>query len=318
MLNYTFAELLTVFFHLHQDLENRKTQADLARALQVSRRTVTGWFAGDYTPRTPEVVEQLAHVLCLTAFQADLLFYAVNPAWVKYGTPRALLETAEVVRYREAPAAQQPDLRQAVPSLAHIERDWQISFADTFATNYQRWGVGTKHNGMGHLERRMEEQRYVLTLQNQYHEDVFMGGDSNCFAPAIYYLTVKTRLVQGATEADGYGLLFEEINDECYALLRVREKLRRASVVQTFNGGDKSTVYLRQVATPALHPQTWNKLAILAIHTDHWFYINDTLIGHHAIARLPTSRLDVGIIAASQHQVICHFQDFRVYIPPAA
>jgi transcriptional regulator with XRE-family HTH domain len=204
MPNYTFAELLTIYFHLQNNLEARKTQADLAAAAGVSRRTVSGWFAGDYVPRTPEVVERLAAALCLTAFQADLLFYAVDPTWVKYGTPPAVLQTAEVIRYRETAVAQSTQPRQTIPSLAQIEQDWVIVFEDTFETNYQRWGVGVKRNGMSELTRTLSDKRYRLCLQNQYHEDVFMGGDSACFAPEIYYFTVQAQLAQGASAADGW------------------------------------------------------------------------------------------------------------------
>jgi hypothetical protein len=111
--------------------------------------------------------------------------------------------------------------------------------------------------------------------------------------------------------------MFEEISDECYAIMRIREKLRRASVVQTFTGGDKSTVYLRRVPVPSLYLLALNQLAILAIHQEHWFYINDALVGHCVIPRLPYTRLDVGIVAGSQQQVVCQFQEFRVLALPA-
>ena len=152
MLNYTFAELLTVYFHLHQDLETRKTQTELATAIGVSRRTLAGWFAGDYLPRTPDLIERLANALCLTAFQADLLFYAVNPAWVKYGTPATVLAQAEVIRYREQEDEPRP-LPQAAPSLAQIEATWRPHFRENFTSNYQRWGVGHKRNGICRIER---------------------------------------------------------------------------------------------------------------------------------------------------------------------
>ena len=124
MSKYTFSELLTCFYHLHQDLENRKTQAQLADLLQVNRRTITNWFSGNYVPRKPEMIETLARALCLTAFQADLLFYAVDPAWVKYGTPAAVLEAAEIVRYREEDIKYQRDRPEPIPSSAQIEREW--------------------------------------------------------------------------------------------------------------------------------------------------------------------------------------------------
>lgn len=315
MLNYTFADLLNIFFRLQQDDSRCKTQNDLARELKAGRRTVAGWFTGDYTPRSPEVIEQIAHILCLTAFQADLLFYAVNPKWVKYGTPRTILEATEIVRYREENITQ-PQV-QTVPSPAQIESEWSLLIADQFESNYGRWGVGYKENGICRIERSINDKRYTLTLQNQYHEDVFMGGDGSFLAPAIYYFTVKARMMQGDTEDDGYGLMFEEISDECYAFFRIREKRRRISVAQTFNGGDKAKVYLRQLPAPSLRMQETNKLAILAIHQDHWFYVNDILVGHAVIPRLSISRLDVGITAGYQQKVVCAFQDFRVYVPAA-
>ena len=314
MLNYTFAELLTVYFHLHQDLETRKTQAEMAAAIGVSRRTLAGWFAGDYLPRTPDLIERLANALCLTAFQTDLLFYAVNPAWVKYGTPGAVLAQAEVIRYREQEDEPRP-LPQATPSLAQIEATWRPHFRDDFTSNYQRWGVGYKHNGICRIERAMANGRYGLTLQNEYHEDVFMGGDSNCFAPPIYYLSVRAQLVQGDHEADGYGLLFEAINDECYAFFRVRETMRRVSVVQTRNGGDDANVYLRQLPAPSLQGGQPNKLAILALHDEHWFYVNDQLVGHQILPRLGVARLDVGVAAGVGQQVVCEFSEFQVVAP---
>lgn len=316
-MNYTFADLLNIFFRLHQDTLQRKTQDDLANELKISKRTVVGWFAGDYAPRSPELVEKLARLLCLTAFQADLLLYSVKPEWVKYGTPLAVLEAAEILRYREEEIEYTKQAVKTVPAIAQIEREWSLVFEERFATNYQRWGVGVKSNNIGRIERTIQDQRYVLTLENQYHEDVFMGGDSNCLAPPIYYATVTAEMRQGETEADGYAIFFEEINDECNAMFRVREKLRRASVVQTFDGSDKYNVYLKQVAAPSLRPKEKNKLAILAIHEDHWFYLNDALVGEHVIPRLPRARLDVGIIAGIQQQVVCHFYNFCVYVPPA-
>lgn len=315
MSNYTFAELLTVFFHLHQDLETRKTQAELAAAIGVSRRTIASWFAGDYLPRTADLVEQLANALCLTTFQADLLFYAVNPLWVKYGTPATLLTEAEVIRYREQ-EDETPSLPKATPSVARMESTWHTAFCDQFVSNYQRWGVGHKDSGICRIERSMHNGYYQLTLQNDYHEDVFMGGDSNCFAPPIYYLSVQAKLVQGMDKADGYGLMFEAINDECYAFLRVREQMRRISVVQTQNGGDNAMVYLRQLPAPSLQPNRFNKLAILALHDEHWFYVNDRLIGHQVLARLPVARLDVGIAAGMGQQAVCEFTAFSVLVPP--
>lgn len=315
MPNYSFADLLNIFFYLHQDSAKKKTQAELADIVQVSRRTMANWFAGIYIPRSPEMVERLAYALCLTSFEADLLFYSVNPSWIKYGTPRQTLELAEVIRYREVDVRPDQVELQPVISMVQIEREWSLAHHDTFISNHYRWGIGTKDNGMCQLERRMQNGIYILSVQNRFHEDVFMGGDSSFLAPAIYCFIVKARMSQGDTQDDGYGLMFEEISDECYAVFRIREKLRKASVVQTFDGGNNFTVFLRQVPASAIRPKDTNHLAVLAIHQDHWFFVNEALVGHCLIPRLSCARLDVGIIAGTQQQVVCQFQDLRIYVP---
>ena len=125
----------------------------------------------------------------------------------------------------------------------------------------------------------------------------------------------RAQLVQGDHEADGYGLLFEAINDECYAFFRVRETMRRISVVQTRNGGDDANVYLRQLPAPSLQGGQPNKLAILALHDEHWFYVNEQLVGHQVLPRLAVARLDVGVAAGVGQRVVCEFGDFRVVVP---
>jgi len=98
---YTFSELLTIFFHLQKYHADIQTQGEFATAIESSRRTVAGWFAGDYAPRSADKIEQIAHLLCLTPLQTDLLLFSVNSEWIKYGTPRAKLESAKIIRYLE-------------------------------------------------------------------------------------------------------------------------------------------------------------------------------------------------------------------------
>jgi hypothetical protein len=175
-----------------------------------------------------------------------------------------------------------------------------------------------KRNGMSELTRTLSDKRYRLCLQNQYHEDVFMGA----IRPVLRRKSIISPCRRSSCKARvrrmaGYGLMFEALSDECYAFLRIREQQRRVSLVQTWNGGNTAAVYLRRVPAPALRPQAVNKLAVLAIHNEHWFFINGTLVGHQVIPRLPYTRLDVGIVAGAQQQVVCEFQAFRVVAPPA-
>lgn len=315
MSKYTFAELLNIFFHLRQDPEAKKTQNDLAREIGIAVRTINHWFQGTYLPRNPTHVERLARGLGLSCFQADMMLYSINPEWVRYGTPPEVLGAAEVVRYREEDIPYQTNGEQLVPSIAQIENDWSLVFADKFESNHQHWGIGHKNDGTGAIQRCMSDGRYILSLKSHFHGGVFMGGDSHCFAPDVYYFSVYAQLIERATDNDGYLAIFEELSDGCHAIFRVREPQMQASVVQTLNGGESFTVYIRRHQAPSIRPGEMNKLAILAIHQDHWFYINNYLIGQCTIPRLSRSRLDVGVVADSEQPVVCHFRDFRVYVP---
>jgi DNA-binding XRE family transcriptional regulator len=315
--NYTFADLLHIFFALRLDHDRIRTYDDLAHAVGVSRRTITGWFAGDYTPRQPDIVVRLAQAFSLSQVQADLLCYAVHPTWVRYGTPEQVLKTLELVRYNEQVLSYPMANSDVPPAIHDIEREWRSVFEDHFERNSNRWGLGVKDDGACRIERSMDDGQLCLTLQNYFHDTAFMGADSACFAPPIYYLTVHAQMLQGSTEEDGCALIFEEISDSCLAIFRLRENLQQASVVQTFDGTTHFNIHLNRVSAPSLRPRAANKIAILAIHNDYWFYINNMLVGQCAIPRLPRTRLDVGVAAGVQQRITCCFEDFRVRVPRA-
>jgi hypothetical protein len=106
--------------------------------------------------------------------------------------------------------------------------------------------VGIKSNGVSLLERRLENKSYILSMQNQFHEDISMGGDSACPSPEVYYMRVNAKMIQGDTDDDGYSLVFEEIHDECKGTFRIREKQRKVSVVQSSFPGDKFNIYINR------------------------------------------------------------------------
>jgi transcriptional regulator with XRE-family HTH domain len=315
--NYSFADLLHIFFALRLDYDTIRTYEDLAQAVGVSRRTVSGWFAGDYTPRHPDLVGRLAQVLNLSQLQADLLFYAVHPTWVRYGTPEKVLHTLEIVRYNEQFMSYPIANSEVPPAISEIEHEWSSVFEDQFEHNYNRWGLGIKDDGVCRIERSMADGKLILTLQNYFHDTAFLGADSACFAPPIYYLTVHAQMLHAHAEDDGLALIFEEISDNCLAMFRIRTNLQQASVMQTFDGTTHFHIYLNRVPVPFLRAGTTNKLAILAIHHNHWFYINDRLVGQCSIPRFPRTRLDVGIAAGVKQRVSCQFQHFQVRVPPA-
>ncbi|KAB8141671.1 helix-turn-helix transcriptional regulator [Chloroflexia bacterium SDU3-3] len=320
MPNYSFGELLNIFFVLQQDpsipADQRKTQRDLAHETGIALRTLSNWFNDAAIPRYPEDVRKLAYALALTPLQADMLLYSVNPAWVLYGTPIERLQAAEVVRYNEQRIAAQPLAQQLAPSLIQIRQEWQPILTESFTHNANRWGVGKKQDGTCTIDRSISDGTYQLSLQSHFHGGVFMGGDSHCIAPPTYYAQVDALRVAGDTDEEGYTFVFEEIHDGCHAMMRIREPKQLVSVVQTLDGGDNFIIHMDRTAAPMVRPGKYNRIAILAQNDDHWFYINDICVGHRRIERLPHSRLDVGVVAHNHRQVVCQFQKFTVMIPP--
>jgi transcriptional regulator with XRE-family HTH domain len=311
-----FDRLLHFFFALGLYHEIR-TYDDLARAVGVSRRTITGWFSGSHRPLSPEIVIRLARALGLMKLEADLLLYAISPAWVRYATPPDVLEAFTMLQYREYKIASPIATSATPPTIAEIEQSWTVTFAETFQSNQHNWGLGYKDDGVSRIERAMQDGQFVLTAYNRFHNTIFMGGDSSCFAPPIYYLSVRAQIVCGEAHDDGYALLFEEIGDNCMAIFRIRDQSRMAAVFQTFDSSSFN-IYLSRTPTPAIIPGGVNKLAILAINEDHWFYVNDQLTGQCRISRFSRSRLDLGVVAGGGQTVVCHFRDFYVRVPSAA
>ena len=318
MLRYTFADLLHVFFALRLPSNEIRTYEQLATALQVSRRAVAGWFAADYTPRSPDIIVRLGEVLDLIPLETDLLLYAVNPKWVRFGTPVKVLAAYEIVRYREHLVPAVVPVERTPPSIAELEHTWTVVFEDTFADNYRQWGLGVKDDGLCVIERSIVERHLILTLHNRFSGIAFLGADSSCFAPPTYYMTVKAQLVEAQTEDDGYAFIFEEISDNCHAVFRIRERLQQVSVVQTFDGTTGFDIHINRVPAPSICVGAINKLAVLAIDDQHWFYINDALIATCAIARFPCSRLDLGVAAGRNQIATCSFQHFCVRVPPTS
>lgn len=245
MLRYTFSELLNIFFYTNTFAIERK-QKNLAKELGVSERTLKYWFAGTYAPTKSPMVEHIADILWLNPVQTDLLLCSIDENWIKHGTPLKQLESFKFFYYHESEVKKVEDNAGRVPSIEQIETEWNLIFQDTFEKNHQKWGTGIKDCGYVRVKKHIEDKRYTLSLQGDSLVN-FMGGDSACQSPEIYYLRVTAKMLQGDTYDAGYGIFFEEISDECFAIFRIREKQRRFSVVQSyFPGGEKFDIYIDQ------------------------------------------------------------------------
>lgn len=311
---YTFAELLRLFFE--RSREEQINQNLLAQKVGVAVPTLSNWFNGKYTPRFKDQVLRLAQALGLTALEADLLLCSVKNAWNTYGTPHDVLQKYTIVRYREELLSSRHSASTDDISLATVQATWQLYFYDLFVGNNQHWGLGYKDDGVCRVERAITDGAYQLTLHNRFHNDVFIGGDSHCFAPPIYYLSVYAKRCSGGSENDGFALIFEEMSDASHAIFRIRDQPQLASVISTRNGGDSFQIHLDRKQVATIRPGEINQLGMLVIHNQHRFFVNNIWIGSAEIERIPHSRLDVGIISQSMVPVVCTFQDFRVYIPP--
>ncbi|KAB8139954.1 helix-turn-helix transcriptional regulator [Chloroflexia bacterium SDU3-3] len=317
-MNYTFAELLHVFFALHTN-KAIHTYSELSSSIGVSRRTINAWFAGEYPPRSKELVLRIAEELLLTPQQADLLLYSVKPSWVAYGTPPEVLEHIQLFRYSEdadaTPTINSEDIE--TPDLSEIMHLWSICFDEPFTSNHQSWGTGVKDDGVCAVHRSIAGGRYTLELQNRAHETAFMAGDSSCFAPKTFCLTAQVRMLSGGNDDEGAALVFEEISDNCFALFRMRPYTQQASVVQTFEGRNHHHIYINRISAPSIKKDDTNTLAIICIDESFWFYINGAPVqkARTHIPRLSRSRLDVAVIAGAFRSVSAAWSNFCVRVP---
>lgn len=314
-MKHTFAELLRVFVALRQVGDDRLTQGDLAHIVGVTKATINNWMKGKYAPRFPEQINKLAQFLELTAFEYDVLAYAVNPAWVKYETPSEIIKNFEINRYRErfTPIIIPDD---EPPTIDDIEQHWSIAFKDMFEHNANHWGLGWRDDGVCRVERSIANGCYHLRLENRFHWTTILGGDSMCFAPPVYYVSCDMKCIASGCLEDGYALIFEEVNDSCHTIFRVRDQIQEVSIFRAEAGGDQSTDYLSKTYHAAIRKGQSNKLAIFTNHEQHWFYINNHIIFSTLIPRIAHSRIDVGINSDLMQPVICEYRNFIVRVPP--
>ena len=314
MSRHSFAELLQVFWVLR--LEPELNQADLAQKIGVSLPTLSNWFTGKYKPRRTEDVDTLARVLRLSAFEADLLLYAINPKWVKYQTPLHILDQFEFIKTWEKLMPQAPFIPCERVPIEQMETHWPLFFEDRFESNGNHWGLGWRDDGVCRVERSIANGCYTLTLHNRFYWNIYLGGDSHCFAPPVYYMSVEVQRLSGNNaEEDGFGLIFEEICDGSHGLFRIRDAVPAISIFLTRNGGDHCDIYLDRTSCAAVRVRQTNKLAILAINNHHWFYVNNVLVFDAEIPRIPHTRLDVGIFSGSTVPVTCEYRNFVVRVP---
>ncbi|MCA0351355.1 MAG: helix-turn-helix domain-containing protein [Chloroflexi bacterium] len=314
MSRHSFAELLRAFFILHGD--ETLTQARLAEQVGVSLTTMNNWFTGKFRPRYIRQIEKIAAELYLTAFEADVLFYCINPAWVRYQTPVSAIQEFELNKVWEhvvpsaAVKARSIDLRR-------IKATWQPYFYDDFVQNGHHWGLGWRDDGVCRLEREFVDQTYQLTAYSHFHTNVYLGGDSPCFTPEHYYVSlIAERLTPANNEEDGYCIFFEELCDLSHGMFRIRDDVGMFSICETRNGGDHWAVYYDRSFHPAIKIRQPNTLSMVVLGQEHHFFVNDQLVWRGQIPRLSHSRIDVGIVTGGKLPVQCRFREFKVLVPP--
>ena len=313
---YRFCDLLEIFYVLRLKPDVIPTKAALAEYCGVSLRTVNYWFSGKIIPNSADIILKISDALGLTPEYADMLLFAVNPEWIRYGTPIKHLRSLKVVRPREYDVDHGWDATIVAPSIPMMEQTWQTAWEDDFVDNHQRWGLGMKDDGTAMIKRSIVNQQLVMHMTGQFHAQAFWGADSNCFAPSIYYMNVEAKIVEGDAEECGYVLIFNELNDQRHAIFRIREYHKQISVVQTFEGKEGFEVYINRQPTSSIKPSQWNKIAILAIHQQHWFYINDRLINKATIPRYDHARLDLGATVCNEQSITVAFRRFVMRVPP--
>lgn len=324
MPKYTFAELLRVFYQLRKEYKYEVmdctptegfSQAELAKLIGISMPTLQNWFAGRFTPQRPEAILNLSGILNLTALQSDMLLYAVNPKWIQYGHSTEILEAFDLLCYRPSLMRQEVNRPIAPPSLEEIERDWDFHFIETFQSNINRWGTGTKNNGISLLTKMIHNDSYNLTMENNFHDNVFMSGDSACFAPDIYNIQVDAKLIEGEDLDAGYGISFDEICDEHLKIFRIKPNMNEAKVVGNTHENNWS-IYINTSPVDCLMHNTFNRISMTVFNNQYWFYINSKLFGYAEIPRVPHTRLDVAVIVGNNHTMKAEFKNFIVRVPP--
>ena len=307
--NFTFDDLLRVYFALYAD----RSQLQIASDIGVSPQTLNNWLNGKSKPQSKTEVIGVCRVLGISALEADLLLYAAHPSWSNSGTPIEVLKNTTLLRYMEYDTYT-PAINATTLSPQQIEMWWKLIHTDTFATNSGRWGLGVKTLDNWSVKRDLVNNTLQIGVTNWHHESMMVSGDSSIFAPKQFYFCFETEKIDGSDE-DGPLLIFDEICDLYMGFVRLRLKDQQVSVAKTKLGSAGFDVFVNRHNCDYIK-SIKNKLGLLCFNSDFYIYINDHYITNFYCKQLDISRIDVGVIhGVGSHTAKFSFSNLRLYVP---
>lgn len=158
--------------------------------------------------------------------------------------------------------------------LLETAKTWPLVVKESFDTNEVGWDTGSFENKGRKSTRKIEHGKYLWEM-----EALKGGGVSRWQTPPFnpvshFCLSAEGRLVSGPANTR-YGLIFYREGNRYYAF-RIRDK--KSFRVRYFEN-NKYTEPIGYTRTSAVRPGEANRLTVVALDSNIYFYINDQHIG---------------------------------------
>lgn len=229
-------------------------------------------------------------------------------------TGTVLQETSQAYQTKavETEQAYQVDIKEA-EMLFDEAKDWEVVFSDSFDTNENGWEDDAFSYDLVEGEVEVADGKYYWDMEAIegfiYYDypEIDVLGD--------FYVEVEAEQSRGPVNGQ-YGLIFLYASGNYYYYFTITED-RRFQVYLLRVGKWESIIPL--TFSEAIQPGEKNKLAIIAIEEDLYFYINDAFVQYVGSSLLLRGR--VGLLTGLRLEgdtAEFAFDNFEVRVPPDA
>jgi hypothetical protein len=172
-------------------------------------------------------------------------------------------------------------------------QDWKLVAKDSFDSNKYEWPEGNSTGQYGDVTRTIVNGRYSLRVKAKVESAVFKFIPKNVDITPNFYLAVD---VQNMNQLDGlgYGLTFRDqgasFNNYGF-MIRPDQDF----VIRIYNPSKNFKAPLAGQESKFILPFETNRITVIGIGHDFWFYVNDVNVFYLTDERFSTGGLGVSV-----------------------
>lgn len=198
-----------------------------------------------------------------------------------------LLTTTKPTEQQVGNTPSQTDSEQAVILLAKA-KNWTVGLQDTFDSNSSKWKEGDYDSSSATYSLQISSGTYSWQMQAKT-DGALILMPATIEPHSSFYVSVDAKGIEGINNL-AYGIAFRSEGTTKYYNFRLYPQKSWFSVKyrEKIIDLDETLIYY---PSNQIHENDWNKIQIVAIDTEYWFYINDVFV-----SRMSSDKYSGGIV----------------------